>query len=222
MATEKLIGKQLSFDERNYEKTLVVYKKMLPLVTNVAMTFANLGMGDCTNEIYQDLLHNNTGEIKKAYDKKIDEYILSLNMPLTSLKQDILRNADVEFNKLLTVVRTLKEEYHQMMYGGIGSYANTYTQLEKISIVNNQAEISKDVQSEIIKHYTQSIETENQATVYQLFLNLKSSFDKMSDFLKESGNKFDIITYMPSSNVLVYVDDDEHLQFIGQNIAGIN
>jgi hypothetical protein len=94
--------------------------------------------------------------------------------------------------------------------------------LEKISIVNGRAIVDDSLKGSVKQEVVSTIQTETQAAIYQLYLEMKPTFDEMTDLLKKTNSKCDVFCLAPSNDALLYTDEEEHLEFCGELVNLVN
>ncbi len=179
MTTEKSvhIGTVLSFDEQSYLLTLEAWDRILDPVNEAITHYLSLNIGDLSKIDLKDFLTGNPANIEKLYrqsvDKTLKELKISVKAVVDSFRQNITNDMKEMTAKLLAAQKQMNEETKE------GFHFAEYLTL--LTVVNNKVILPEEAKPVIKQKFQITIETENQAEVYQLYLDAKAALQKLKD-----------------------------------------
>jgi hypothetical protein len=186
------IGTLLSFDEKNYEKTIAKYKPLLHAVDVVGEHYESLDTSfKFTQEVFEDIVANKASNIKGQYDVVIEQQIEQSKFTSKAIVNNIKQSAVIEiceFEKVINGMFETQQKAAAPEYLVSQQKDTIYpVDFKYIRIIDGKAELPEEYKAQIKEAFEIKINTSKQNEFYNRLLSVQKEYEGLTTFLVNEG-----------------------------------
>jgi hypothetical protein len=186
------IGTLLSFDEKNYEKTIAKYKPLLHAVDVVGEHYESLDTSfKFTQEVFEDIVANKASKIKGQYDVVIEQQIEQSKFTSKAIVNNIKQSAVIEiceFEKVINGMFETQQKAAAPEYLVSQQKDTVYpVDFKYIRIIDGKAELPEEYKAQIKEAFEIKISTSKQNDFYNRLLSVQKEYEGLTTFLVNEG-----------------------------------
>jgi hypothetical protein len=205
----KHIGKVLYIDESAFRQNVSGYSKLIPAIKEMINAFTQLEIGPLSKKIFTDLINGKIQSYAETYNARNELEFSQLNIKREFFKQAFLKEADAPLETLHNTIENFNAAV-EVAKAAAGSSID----LNLFEIQNNDVILPETAKESIKLQHSIVIKTEEQAELYQCYLDAKTPVEKFFNLLSKVKS---LSTALPVGTErepgLLWVDNNRQLQF---------
>lgn len=181
---ENYIGKVIHTDtlRRNYVVN-IWERTLIPLITKLADSYNNLGIGSFNQAIYKDMMETGIANVEKKYSKAVSKDIEKLGVKTLAATLTGPDKIKEDLRPISKVIDDIKREAQYESSKGILQDASDFIFFDDCEIIEGCLSLKKD---QLNNRFEVVVENEKENQFYNLLLDLVESHNKLREFVDEN------------------------------------